>query len=188
MTNEKISKDICHHSHSIFLDNFIRKLFQSPEKILKDYINKGDSVIDIGCGPGFFTIEMAKMVGEQGNVTAVDLQPEMLERVKKKSDALGLANRISLHQCRQDILGISKDLKADFILAYYMVHETPDHESFLKQTLNLLKKGGRFLIVEPRFHVTKDRFQKVAKLCEKVGFRIIGKPSKKGGRSLLLSV
>jgi 2-polyprenyl-3-methyl-5-hydroxy-6-metoxy-1,4-benzoquinol methylase len=55
-------------------DNPIRKLFHKPQKMLSLYVKEGMSVMDVGCGMGFFSIGMARMVGDNGNVIAVDLQ------------------------------------------------------------------------------------------------------------------
>ena len=177
---------VCNARFAFALDNFIRRLFQKPEKITGPYIRPGDTVIDIGCGPGFFTIDMAKMVGDAGRVVAVDLQRKMLEKVKKKAGKYGLAKRIVPHRCAQDGLGLDNDIKADFILAFYMVHETPDPGQFLSEVRPLLNDQGRFLIVEPRFHVSKNKFEKFAGYAVDAGFTTIDRPAGKGGRSLLL--
>jgi len=188
MYNKEYKGDVCSHSQSFFLDNFFRRLFQNPKNIVGEYIKDGDTVIDLGCGPGFFSIDMAKMVGSSGRVYSVDLQKEMLEKVEKKAINQGLSKHIFLHHCAQKKIGLNDDLKADFILAYYMVHETPDHKNFLKEVKRLLKKKGRFLLVEPIFHVSKDRFKKFSQDIKALGFSILDTPSKKGGRSLLLTV
>lgn len=64
------------------LDNSIRRFLQNPEKILKPHINPGMTVLDMGCGPGFFTIEIAKLLNGSGKVIAADLQAGMLEIVR----------------------------------------------------------------------------------------------------------
>ena len=69
-----------------------------------------------------------------------------------------LSDRISLHQCSQDRIGLEPGTKADFILAFYMVHETSDHGKFIEQVKKWLRDNGRFLLVEPRFHVSKAKF------------------------------
>lgn len=188
MNKTTCGKDVCSHKHSFILDNFIRRLFQRPGRIVGEYISPGDTVIDLGCGPGFFTIEMAKKVGEQGKVIAVDLQKEMLEKVRCKAEKLGLFSRVQLHQCAQDQIGLANDVKADFILAFYMVHETPDQKAFLAQTKSLLKPDGRLLIVEPRFHVSRGKFSRMQEDAAEAGFTILDMPEKKGGWSLLLSI
>ncbi len=188
MYNKEYNGDICGHTHSFFLDNFFRRILQNPKKIVGEYIQEGDLVIDLGCGPGYFSIDMAKMVGRSGKLFAVDLQKEMLEKTQKKAKMLSLEDRIIFHNCPQDKIGLNEDVKADFILAYYMVHETPDHLKFLTEVKTLLKEKGRFLLVEPSFHVSKMQFQQITRDVETAGFKILGSPTKKGGRALLVSI
>jgi ubiquinone/menaquinone biosynthesis C-methylase UbiE len=188
MYNKNFKGDVCSHSHSFFLDNFIRRIIQNPKRILGDYIREGDTIIDLGCGPGYFSIDMAELTGETGKVIAVDLQKEMLAKVGKKAAARHLAERIHLHQCDQNFIGLAPETKADFILAFYMVHETPDPVAFLEQVKELLKPGGRFLLVEPIFHVSKVQFKNMLASALKVGFKKLDMPRRKGGRSMLLSL
>ncbi len=186
MRKNNYKGDVCSHTHSFALDNIFRRLFQNPQKIVGEYVKKGDTIIDLGCGPGFFTIEMAKMVGPKGEVIAVDLQREMLAKLEKKAEKQELGNRIVGHLCPQESIGLGPDVAANFILAFYMVHETPDQKQFLEEIKPLLKKDGKLLIVEPLFHVSKKKFQRTEEIAQKVGFTIIDRPKKKGGRSLLL--
>lgn len=79
-----VNEDVCSYKRAGFFDSKIRKLFQNPNKILSPYIDKGMNVLDLGCGPGFFTLEMANLVGESGKVVAADLQEEMLVKVENK--------------------------------------------------------------------------------------------------------
>ena len=66
------------------LDGRIRKWLQDPRKILSPYVDEGMTVLDIGCGPGFFSVEMAKMVGRNGKVGSADLQDGMLQKLSNK--------------------------------------------------------------------------------------------------------
>ena len=68
------SKRVCPVEIAGHLDNRIRRWVQNPQKILEPYVEEGMVVLDIGCGPGFFSIDMAKMVGRSGRVIAADLQ------------------------------------------------------------------------------------------------------------------
>ena len=177
---------VCPHQAAFLLDNWIRRLFQNPVKLLEDYVSQGDTVIDLGCGPGFFTVDMAKMVGPTGNVIAIDLQPAMLERVRKKALRAGVADRLLCHQCRADRLGLS--CEADFILAYYMVHETPDPASLFSEVKGLLRPGGRMLVVEPKMHVAQAAFDTMLEKAADAGMKVEDTPAGKGGRAALLSV
>jgi ubiquinone/menaquinone biosynthesis C-methylase UbiE len=179
---------VCPHKIAFMLDNPIRKLFQNPSKVVGEYIHPGDTVIDLGCGPGFFSIPMAVMVGENGKVIAVDLQAEMLEHVKRKASTKNLAPRMKFHLCKNDSIGLELEKKADFILAYYMVHETPNPAAFLHEVKTFLNKGGKFLIVEPKMHVNRQKYEEMITMAEKAGFIVLGNPPGKGGRSVLLTV
>ncbi|WDP92736.1 MAG: class I SAM-dependent methyltransferase [Desulfobacter sp.] len=187
MYNSAFKGDVCSHRISFFLDNFIRRLFQDPRKIVGPYISSGDTVLDLGCGPGFFSLEMAKMVGEGGRMIAVDLQKEMLAKVGAKAEAENLSHVIRLHQCHSTDLALDPAVSADFILAFYMVHETPDFNAFFAQAAPHLAPGGRFLVVEPPFHVSGARFEEIAGAAEENGLSIADRPRGKGGKSLLLA-
>ena len=174
---------VCPHQIGFMLDNRFRRLIQNPKKIVGNYIRKGDTVIDMGCGPGFFTIDMAKMVGQDGRVIAVDLQEHMLLKVKSKADKHNVSDRMEFHQCESNTIGLNK--RADFILAFYMIHETPNPKGFLAELKGMLKNSGKLLIVEPRIHVSKKLFKNMLMEAEDLGLRIMDLPKRKGGRSVL---
>jgi ubiquinone/menaquinone biosynthesis C-methylase UbiE len=105
-------------------DNPLRRLVQDPERILRGGVRPGDRCLDLGCGLGYFTVPMARIVGPAGTVTAADLQPEMLAGVRRRAEKAGLASRVRLH--RVDASGVHFDGVFDFVLAFWMVHEVPD--------------------------------------------------------------
>jgi ubiquinone/menaquinone biosynthesis C-methylase UbiE len=174
--NKNGAGDLCRYSPVMgwMLDNMVRRLFQNPKKIVGPYVKKGMTIIDIGCGPGMFTIAMAKMVGETGKVIAVDVQQEMLDLVRTKSEQKGLVSRIRFHRSKPDRLDITE--KADFILSFYMVHEVPDRDTFLKEVQGLLKPEGKYLIVEPDFHVSKEDFEDTMASARKAGLKPVFYP------------
>jgi ubiquinone/menaquinone biosynthesis C-methylase UbiE len=63
----------------------LRRLLFQPDRVVDKYIRTGDIVLDIGCGPGFFTLPVSRKVGDTGLVFAVDLQDGMLEILKEKA-------------------------------------------------------------------------------------------------------
>jgi ubiquinone/menaquinone biosynthesis C-methylase UbiE len=169
---EKMERNkVCSVESAGALDLRFRKLLHDPQKILKPYIKEGFTVLDVGCGPGFFSIEMAKMVGISGKVVAADLQQGMLEIVKKKVENTSLQNLIELHKCESNKIGLTKEF--DFILVFYMLHEVPNQTEFLKELHSLLKPNGRILIVEPKFHVTKKDFKNSIEIMKKIGFNVV---------------
>ena len=136
-------KRICPAEHAGALDLNIRRLFQNPEKMLKPHIREGMTVLDLGCGPGFFTMAMAGLAGRSGKVTAADLQEDMLAILKKKIDGAGFADTVRLHKCGSGATGLSG--KYDFILVFYMLHEVPDQEAFLRGIKTLkLSPGNKY--------------------------------------------
>jgi ubiquinone/menaquinone biosynthesis C-methylase UbiE len=167
---------VCPVEASGGLDTPIRRFIQNPNKILKPYICKDMTVLDFGCGPGFFTVEIAKMLSGNGKVIAADLQEGMLAKVKKKITGSALEKTILLHKCEQDKIGISEEV--DFILAFYVVHEVPDKKKLFEQFKSILKPGGKILIIEPNFHVTKKSFAEMITTIESVGLKIIDTPKR----------
>src|SRR4030043_611396 len=105
-------------------DNFLRKLFHNPEKILRPYIVEGSTVLDIGPGMGYFSIPLARMVGETGKVIAADVQPEMLRALWMRAKRAGVEHQMITHLCKTDSLGLNTQV--DFVLAFWMVHEAPN--------------------------------------------------------------
>lgn len=156
------------------LEGRLRSWLQNPQKILAPYIKPGMTVLDLGCGPGFFTIPLAEMVGESGRVIAVDLQEGMLQKLKDKIRGKEIAERIQLHKCEEDKIGISE--MVDFILAIYIVHEVSNQEKLFKEMRSVLKENGRLLMVEPPFHVSKRAFKESTDLAGKIGFTAAEKP------------
>ncbi len=152
------------------LDSKIRRMLQNPLKILKPYIKEGMTVLDIGCGPGFFTVPIAGLIGKNGKVIAADLQEGMLQKLRNKIKGTELEERIKLHKSEQDKIGVME--KVDFILAFYMVHEVPDKTIFFKELKSLLKEDGSVFVVEPKlFHVSKKAFEETIKIAESAGFK-----------------
>ena len=156
------------------LDNRIRRWVQNPEKILGGYIEKGMTVLDVGCGPGFFSIDMARMVGESGRVIAADLQEGMLEKLRGKIKGTELEERIRLHKCEEYGIGVSENV--DFVLLFYVVHEVPNKEEFFNEIVNILNPNGQILIIEPPFHVSKAAFEETVRKAREAGLTEAERP------------
>ena len=76
---------ICRLWLAYSFDNSLRRLLHRPEEMLAPYVKEGMIVIGIGCGMAFFSIGMARLVGEQGLVISVDLQQKMLEVLERRA-------------------------------------------------------------------------------------------------------
>jgi ubiquinone/menaquinone biosynthesis C-methylase UbiE len=156
------------------LDNRIRRWLQNPQKILGDYIHEGMTVLDVGCGPGYFSVDMARMVGQTGRVIAADLQEGMLQIVRDKVQSTELEKRITLHQCQPERIGVTE--KVDFVLLFYMVHEVPDRVKLFTEIADLLKPNGQVLIVEPPLHVSKKAFDETIETARNAGLMPVDRP------------
>jgi len=142
------------------LDNKIRRWLQNPAKILKPFIKEGMTVLDVGCGPGFFTVAIAELIGRNGKVLAADLQEGMLQKLQQKIRGTEIEERIKLHKSEQNKIGITE--KVDFI------------------------PGGLIFIVEPKFHVSKKAFEEMVKKVGSYGLTSIENPKLPLSRTVLL--
>lgn len=173
MTDSKTR--VCPIERSGSLDNKWRRWLQNPQKILSPFIKPGMKVLDVGCGPGFFSIEIAKMIEETGKVYSVDLQEGMLDLIRNKIAGTELDARIILVKSQTN--GFEIPEKVDFILGFYMVHEVSDKDNLFKQLKNNLNINGQFLLVEPKlFHVTKKEFELTIQKAINAGFKISSGP------------
>jgi ubiquinone/menaquinone biosynthesis C-methylase UbiE len=169
-----IDDRVCPWWFAYTFDNPLRRWLHNPRQILGPYVTEGDVAIDIGCGMGPFTVELARLVGSSGRVIAVDLQDKMLQRVKTRVNKAGLAGRVELHRCTPDSLGLTEE--ADFVLAFWMAHEAPDARSFFDQIAALLKDGGCLLLVEPKGHVGQEDFAHEVDAAEAAGLALRESP------------
>ncbi|HUX56397.1 MAG TPA: class I SAM-dependent methyltransferase [Bacteroidales bacterium] len=184
--DNSLNRRVCPVERAGGLDNSLRRLFQNPKRILKPYINSGMTVLDLGCGPGFFSIEIAKMMNGSGKVIAADLQEGMLEKVYKKIVGTDLEQSVKLHKCGDEKIGLTE--KVDFVLAFYMIHEVSSQESLFRELKTILKPGGIVYIVEPSFHVSKKAFDDMVNMIKIIGYEIINRPKMLFGRTLILTL
>ncbi len=131
-------------SGAIFLDNPIRRLIQPPSELIdKLGIAPSDVAVDFGCGPGFFTTELAKRTKK---VFAVDISSEMLLKVKNKVTKAKVANVQFLQSDGKNLQ--LEDNSVDLILLVTVYHEVGDNEAVLKEFHRILKPTGKLAIVE----------------------------------------
>jgi ubiquinone/menaquinone biosynthesis C-methylase UbiE len=109
-------------------------------------LSSGDTVADIGCGPGFFTLPAAEIVGEGGVVLAADIQGEMLSAIRSRAAEHGLTN---VHVVKTSDKEIPiPDASCDVVLLAFVLDEVEQRASFLHRAARLLKPGGRLAVLE----------------------------------------
>lgn len=165
----------------------LRKLFQNPEKMLSPYVKEGMKVLDIGCAMGFFSLPLARMVASNGKVICVDVQEKMIRSLERRGHKAGLSSRIETRICHHNSLALD-DLREeiDFALASAVVHEVPDASSFFSETYEAIRPTGRFLVVEPKGHVSEKDFEMTVSVAEQNGFAAIQRPRISRSRVVLL--
>ncbi|MDD5309221.1 MAG: methyltransferase domain-containing protein [Deltaproteobacteria bacterium] len=156
----------------------LRRLWHNPPRILGPLVRDGDLAVEIGPGMGFFTLDLARLVGERGRVVAVDVQPRMLAKLEDRARKAGLADRIDARLAAPGDFGTS-DLhgRAALVLAFAVVHELPDVAAFFAEAARLLAPRGRGLFAEPTGHVTVPRFEASLALAAEAGLRVVERPA-----------
>ncbi len=163
---------VCSWWKAYAFDNPLRYLVTPPKKILKPYLKKGMTFVDFGCGMGFFSINAAKIVGTSGKVISLDIQAKMLEILQKRARRNKVDHIITTHLAQPD--NINLKVRADFALAMWMLHETPDVKKFLEQVKSVLKEGSNFFVVEPAHHVSDDMIKEEIEAAKQAGFEFVG--------------
>jgi SAM-dependent methyltransferase len=128
-----------------------------PEEVISSYcgvgnpfslgpINKGDVILDIGCGTGVDTILAAMMAGPTGKAVGIDIVPEMLQRAKLNVALTGLKNA-SFESTSGGILPFS-DNEFDVVISNGVINLIPDKAALLKEVSRVLKPGGRLMLAD----------------------------------------
>jgi ubiquinone/menaquinone biosynthesis C-methylase UbiE len=127
-------------------------------RVLGFGIQKGQTVVDYGCGPGRYTVRFAKLVGEHGRVYAVDVQELAIESVKRKMDSQGLKNIVPI-VARGYETGIP-DHSADIVLALDMFFLVKDPSALLSEIRRILRADG-LLILDDGHKSRKSTLEKI---------------------------
>jgi len=182
-----MSHRVCPWWLGYFLLNPFRRLGQNPTAILSPYVREGMTVLEPGPGMGFFTLDLARMVGASGRVIAVDIQPRMLARLKRRAAKAGLLDRLDARLATSDSMGIA-DLAGslDFTLAFAVVHEFPDAGRFFAEVAVASQPGASLLLAEPTGHVKAADFDAELKAASDTGFVLADRPTIRRSHAALL--
>jgi len=182
-----MAEHVCPPWLGYLLLNPLRKLLENPDKMFGQFVRDGMVVLEPGCGMGYFTLPLARMVGPDGRVVAVELQNKMLSVLKRRACKAELIDIIELRQTVADGLAV-EDLsgEVDFAVAIHLVHEIPDKGAFFAQIWKALKPGGKLLVVEPKGHVSLNSFKQTVATAKKTGFERETLAGKAGKRKALL--
>ena len=134
-------------------------LLRDPHRVLEDAgLELGQDVLEVGCGPGFFTVPASRMVGKEGTVHALDINPLALERVRQKAEREGVTNVYTvLADAGQTGL---PDASFDLIFVFGLGHVVGGSDRMMEELHRLLKPGGT-LSIEGRLTPSAELFQSV---------------------------
>ena len=93
-----MSHRVCPWWVGYFLASPLRRLVHNPSTILRPFVSEGMTVFEPGPGMGYFTMELARLVGRSGRVVAIDVQPNMLAELRRRAGRAGLLDRIDARQ------------------------------------------------------------------------------------------
>ncbi|WP_167909413.1 class I SAM-dependent methyltransferase [Thermococcus sp. Bubb.Bath] len=147
-------------------DNPLMRRLRNPYRMLKDAgLEKGMKVLEVGCGPGVFTIPAAELVGENGVVYAIDIHPRAIEKVREKAQRAGAKNVIPI-LANAAKTGLP-DESIDLAFVFGLKHAAGGLESIIREIHRVLKPGG-ILAYE-------TRSSKIKTLIKKLGFEFLEK-------------
>jgi ubiquinone/menaquinone biosynthesis C-methylase UbiE len=151
----------------------LRKLQQNPQKILNPYITTGMNILELGPAMGYFSLPMAKMTGENGKVYCIDIQENMLKKLKNRAKRKGVNGNIETRLASQDSINIG-DLKEkiDFTLLAYVVHEVSDRKKLFTELYEAMKKNAKILFLEPKMHVKETEWMNSLRIANESGFAL----------------
>jgi ubiquinone/menaquinone biosynthesis C-methylase UbiE len=124
--------------------------FSEPNKIIEQVgIQEGASVADLGAGSGFYSMAAAQAVGPQGRVYAIDIQQELLTRLKTTANQQRIHNIEVLHGDIEHIGGTRiREASVDLVIAANVMFQLDNKEGLIEEAKRILKPNGRLLIVD----------------------------------------
>ncbi|MHB8900859.1 MAG: class I SAM-dependent methyltransferase [Thermoguttaceae bacterium] len=170
-----------HYTGAPWLVRDSRQREEDCRRLLEELrVRPGQVVCDMGCGNGFYTLELARLTGPDGKVYAVDIQSEMLELLQARARQQGIANI-------RPVLGTETDPRLpersiDLVLLVDVYHEFSEPGKMLQALRRSLKPGGRIAVAEFRGEDPAVPIQPLHKMTKKQilreleanGLRLVG--------------
>ncbi|MCK4891111.1 MAG: methyltransferase domain-containing protein, partial [Candidatus Pacebacteria bacterium] len=157
----------------------------NPDDIIKKInITSGMTVADFGCGAGYFTIPIAKLLTNSGKIYAIDVLSSALESVLSKAKLFGLLN-IKTIRANVEIIGGSKikDRSVNLVMLANILFQCNDYDSVLGEAKRIVKENGKIIIIDwvpkkvplgPKFeHCLSE--EDIKKISARNGLKIIKK-------------
>lgn len=151
-------------------DRTLRPVLYDAERIVRPFVAPGDRVADIGCGTGYFSPALSRLIGPAGELLLVDAQEEMLRRAVEKvhRDPTARAKVTGVMVSGGD-LQLPREI--DFALMSWMLHEVEEPEAYWRSLRHSIRPAGKVLVIEPLIHVSADRWESELVPATDFGFR-----------------
>jgi ubiquinone/menaquinone biosynthesis C-methylase UbiE len=144
--NDRVFK----HAHAHKLEDPERLKWLPPAEVLSRlHLHHGGRIADVGAGTGYFSIPIAKAVGEAGKVFAVDVQPEMLDKLRQELEQWDSPRNISLHLGAATQLPLPDD-SVDVAFYANIWHELDDQDAALLEAIRVTKTNGKIALLDWR--------------------------------------
>ena len=154
------------------LDNPFRRMFQPPTKLIDQMdIRAGMKVLEVGPGPGTFTIEAAKRVGIQGEVVVVDIQPRIISRLDRRLQREGISNATTKVASANNLPLTDNTFDRVFMVA--VLGEIPNKDKALSEARRVLKDSGLVAMGEVLIDPDYPRQKSVIRWCRDAGLQLV---------------
>jgi ubiquinone/menaquinone biosynthesis C-methylase UbiE len=174
------------HQFAKLLDVPLRLRYRDPIETLDPFgFTAGMDVLELGCGTGLFTQEIARRVGHEGLVHAVDIQKPMLALARRRIEKVGMAERVRFYHAGANALPLT-DNSVDIAVLISVLAEIPDKLGALAEVRRVLRPGGRLAIGEEMPSPAYLPSGATRRLAEARGLRVAGKRGSAFCYSLLL--
>jgi len=174
-SKEKLPKSPFPSWLAFVLTGPLRRIWTDPEKIItKAGIKKGQVVLEVGCGPGFFTEFIAKKVGPNGKVIAQDVQQSMLRRLEKRMARFSIKENIEPLLANSSKTGLPSE-SVDLVFAanvFEEIEKEGEMAQTAKELYRVLRAEGILFFGEHQ--VPASRLKSILTKLEKAGFKQIG--------------
>lgn len=172
-----------------FLLNPLRYLVEPPTKLLAPHVSEDMRVLEVGCGPGFFSLPLARLVGKDGQVYCLDLQSRMLAILQRRAKKAGLNDRVVVRVCQEERLGLEElKEKFDFASACHVVHEIKDKARLFTEIYSAMKPKANLLVVEPKHVVKPEEFQETLSIAKSAGFALTARQDSRRNYLAILTI
>ncbi len=160
------------HQMSPLYDHPLRLRYRNPGELLGLFgITPGMTVLDLGCGTGLFTEELARLVGEEGAVHGVEIQAPLVEATRARLQERGLAERCMIHHAGAYALPLENQ-SVDVAIAIAVLGEIPDRLHALLELYRVLRPGGRLAVSEELLHPAYMSAGAVRRPAIEAGFEV----------------